>query len=53
MKYITVNPTWNVPPSIVAKNTAGAGAQIRPCWRGWGCRHYNPDGSDSHLAAAR
>ena len=19
MKYITVNPTWNVPPSIVAK----------------------------------
>ena len=47
MKYITVNPTWNVPPSIVARRIhAGAGRRTRPCLRGWGCESaYNPDGS--------
>ena len=37
MKYITVNPTWNVPPSIVAENTCRRWPQTRPCLGGWAC----------------
>ena len=37
MKYITVNPTWNVPPSIVNNEYLPAlRAGSRRCWRGWG-----------------
>ena len=31
MKYITVNPTWNVPPSIVQHEYLPALAADRPC----------------------
>ena len=37
MKYITVNPTWNVPPSIVYNEYMPAlRAGSRPCSRAWG-----------------
>ena len=46
MKYITVNPTWNVPPSIVYNEYLPALRRIRRCWRAWACSvSYNRDGS--------
>ena len=47
MKYITVNPTWNVPPSIVQQRiSAGAAAGSRPCSSRMGLKvAYNRDGS--------
>ena len=35
MKYITINPTWNVPPSIVHNEYLPALRRIRPCSRAW------------------
>jgi L,D-transpeptidase YcbB len=46
MKYITVNPTWNVPPSIVAREYLPALAQDPTVLGRMGLRvSYNPDGS--------
>ena len=46
MKYITVNPTWNVPPSIVAREYLPALAQDPTVLARMGLRvSYNPDGS--------
>jgi len=46
MKYITVNPTWNVPPSIVAHEYMPALAQDPTVLERMGLRvAYNPDGS--------
>ena len=46
MKYITVNPTWNVPPSIVAREYMPALAQDPTVLARMGLRvSYNPDGS--------
>jgi L,D-transpeptidase YcbB len=46
MKYITVNPTWNVPPSIVAHEYMPALAQDPTVLARMGLRvSYNPDGS--------
>ncbi len=38
MKYITVNPTWNVPPSIVAKEYMPVLQQDSRHWNEWGCQ---------------
>ena len=46
MKYITVNPTWNVPPSIVSREYLPALAQDPTVLGRMGLRvSYNPDGS--------
>jgi L,D-transpeptidase YcbB len=46
MKYITVNPTWNVPPSIVTREYLPALAQDPTVLARMGLRvSYNPDGS--------
>ena len=46
MKYITVNPTWNVPPSIVAREYMPALAADPTVLGRMGLRvSYNPDGS--------
>ncbi len=46
MKFITVNPTWNVPPSIVAREYMPALAQDPTVLARMGLRvSYNPDGS--------
>jgi murein L,D-transpeptidase YcbB/YkuD len=46
MKYITVNPTWNVPPSIVAREYMPALAADPTVLARMGLRvSYNPDGS--------
>src|SRR5215831_12747792 len=46
MKYITVNPTWNVPPSIVSREYLPALAQDPTVLARMGLRvSYNPDGS--------
>jgi len=46
MKYITVNPTWNVPPSIVAREYLPALAQDPTVLARMGLRvSSNPDGS--------
>jgi L,D-transpeptidase YcbB len=46
MKYITVNPTWNVPPSIVAKEYLPALAQDPTVLERMGLQvSYNPDGT--------
>ena len=46
MKYITVNPTWNVPPSIVTREYMPALAQDPTVLARMGLRvSYNPDGS--------
>jgi L,D-transpeptidase YcbB len=50
MKYITVNPTWNVPPSIVAHEYMPALAQDPTVLARMGLRvSYNPDGS-THIS---
>jgi L,D-transpeptidase YcbB len=46
MKFITVNPTWNVPPSIVAKEYLPALAQDPTVLERMGLQvSYNPDGT--------
>ena len=46
MKYITVNPTWNVPPSIVSREYLPALAQDPTVLARMGLRvSYNSDGS--------
>jgi L,D-transpeptidase YcbB len=46
MKYITVNPTWNVPPSIVANEYLPALAQDPTVLERMGLRvSHNPDGT--------
>ena len=46
MKFITVNPTWNVPPSIVAREYMPACAQDPTVLARMGLRvSTNPDGS--------
>ena len=46
MKYITVNPTWNVPPSIVAREYLPALQQDPTILQRAGLRlSYNPDGT--------
>ena len=46
MKYITVNPTWNVPPSIVAKEYLPALAQDPTVLERMGLQvSHNPDGT--------
>ena len=46
MKYITVNPTWNVPPSIVANEYLPALQQDPTVLQRMGLRvTHNPDGS--------
>ena len=46
MKYITVNPTWNVPPSIVTRECLPALAQDPTVLARMGLRvSYNSDGS--------
>jgi L,D-transpeptidase YcbB len=46
MKYITINPTWNVPPSIVAREYMPALAQDPTVLARMGLRvSTNPDGS--------
>ena len=46
MKYITVNPTWNVPPSIVMHEYLPALAADPTVLARMGLRmSYNPDGS--------
>ena len=46
MKYITVNPTWNVPPSIVAREYLPALAQDPTVLERMGLQvSYNPDGT--------
>ena len=46
MKYITVNPTWNVPPSIVSREYLPALAQDPTVLGRMGLRvSYNPNGS--------
>ncbi len=53
MKYITINPTWNVPPSIVNGEYLPALAQDPTVLDRMGLKvGRNPDGSDAHLAAA-
>ena len=46
MKYITINPTWNVPPSIVHREYLPALAQDPTVLSRMGLRvSHNPDGS--------
>jgi len=46
MKYITVNPTWNVPPSIVAREYLPALAQDPTVLERMGLQvSHNPDGT--------
>src|SRR4029077_16383872 len=37
MKSVTVNPTWNVPPSIIITSICRRWRGIRPCWHVWVC----------------
>ena len=37
MKYITVNPTWHVPPSIVHNEYLRRSPRIPPCSSAWAC----------------
>ncbi|MGY3368976.1 murein L,D-transpeptidase YcbB/YkuD [Bradyrhizobium sp. GM2.4] len=54
MKYITVNPTWNVPPSIVYNEYLPALQQDPTVLQRMGLKlEQNRDGSVPHLAAAR
>ena len=54
MKFITVNPTWNVPPSIIYNEYLPALQQDPTVLQRMGLRLERArDGSDPHLAAAR
>ena len=53
MKFITVNPTWNVPPSIIYNEYLPALQQDPTVLQRMGLKlERNRDGSDPHLAAA-
>ena len=53
MKYITVNPTWNVPPSIIYNEYLPALEQDPTVLQRMGLKlERNRDGIDPHLAAA-
>ena len=53
MKFITVNPTWNVPPSIIYNEYLPALQQDPTVLQRMGLRlERNRDGCDPHLAAA-
>ena len=53
MKYITVNPTWNVPPSIIYNEYLPALQQDPTVLQRMGLKlERNRDGSRAHLAAA-
>ena len=53
MKFITVNPTWNVPPSIIYNEYLPALQQDPTVLERMGLKlERNRDGSDPHFAAA-
>ena len=54
MKFITVNPTWNVPPSIIYNEYLPALQQDPTVLQRMGLKlECGRDGSDPHFAAAR
>ena len=53
MKYITVNPTWNVPQSIVYNELLPTLSKIQPSLRARMKVEHNRDGSVHIFAAAR